>query len=227
MYFRKATAAVFAAAMILPVLGTGGAQAALACDSVQEAGDVNGFSVGIAALVQCEVGATTNDAISGGGAAANVNIDDIFDGFTNNWTLLTRWQLDENIDPVIDEDSPFPGLGGGNFSDYVVMDVNADGQTGTFVIAEEVRAIYDELMVVFKSAAGSELNYLAFMIEDTVGFDDIGIFQSAFDKDPASGFFDISHVSFYGRVGIVPVPAALPLMLGALAGLALLRRKRA
>jgi hypothetical protein len=111
------------------------------------------------------------------------------------------------------------------------MGAGSDGQGGSFTVSQAARVTYSDIMVVLKGP--SAFSYVGFIVEDIISASEIGDYLSVFPKATPGKFQDISHISFYGRssfadvVTTVPVPAALPLMLGGLGVLAALRRRTA
>lgn len=86
------------------------------------------------------------------------------------------------------------------------------GLSGTWSFTPN--AMYTSYVLALKSGEGTlNPDWAAFLVDGTSGTWSI------------SGSQELSHANLYARV--VPVPAALPLMLGALAGLGLIARRRA
>ena len=94
---------------------------------------------------------------------------------------------------------------------------------GMWSISASAFDLYDSLMLVVKGANPN--NYVGYLLDSVSG-----TYTTVFFKTNSKGKVssqDISHVSLYGVVAAVPVPAAGLLLLGALGGLAALRRRRA
>lgn len=217
-------AAIFAATAMMSTVWSGVAEAA-SCNTDQLAGDDSGFSI-LGGGKQCQVGNGNNDNVDGG--TLDVNTHDMFSAAASDWAFLTKWSLDASS-PSIDGDSAYSG--GGTYSDHITMGAGSDGQGGSFTVSQAARVTYSDIMVVLKGP--SAFSYVGFIVEDIISASEIGDYLSVFPKATPGKFQDISHISFYGRssfddvVTTVPVPAALPLMLGGLGALAALRRRRA
>lgn len=224
--FRNKAVAFLAALMVI----SAHAATAATCSAIQLVGDVSGFSVGADSQRQCAVGSVNNDKVGGG--ELQVNADKIFGSPGSPWSLLTKLSPKSgNANDAADHPD------GGLYSDHISLVSGSDGQFGTFRIDESARDAFNDIMIIMKGP--KSFDYVAFLVEDLVGLSELGDYRSVFYKDAkgkkSSGgsYQDISHFSVYGRsatagvvVAPVPVPAALPLMAGALGLLVLLRRRR-
>ncbi|MFT5949760.1 MAG: hypothetical protein ACJAVR_002008 [Paracoccaceae bacterium] len=220
--FRNNAVAFLAALMVI----SAHAATAATCSAIQLDGDVSGFSI-LGGGKQCQVGNGNNDNVGGG--TLDVNTHNMFSAAASDWAFLTKWSLDASS-PSIDGDSAYSG--GGTYSDHITMGAGSDGQGGSFTVSQAARVTYSDIMVVLKGP--NAFSYVGFIVEDIISASEIGDYLSVFPKATPGEFQDISHISFYGRsatfgvvVAPVPVPAALPLMAGALGLLVLLRRRRA
>ncbi len=206
MFYFKLKASALAALFLAMASGHG---FAATCDAVRLNGDVSGFSVGAGGARQCETGSTNNDKVGGGGLQVNAGM--MF-GHAD-WTLLGKLN---------------PGGEAGDAPGALLA--GSGGQSGIFRLDPAAIAAFDELMVVLKGPAA--FDYTAFLVRDLAGLGLGGEYRSVFYKDGKKGQFqDISHITFYGREGFpgivsTPIPAAAPLLLGAIGALAMLRRRR-
>ena len=250
-------AAAFAASLAVLAFSAPGAQAAAACslpqsedvflDVNQDVGTDPTFDAGVDAYLSCEV------IPIGGGTAdneTNVNASDPFEdsGLENDWVYLTKYQVAGGAGSAefgVDSDTATGFGDGSNYSDWIVIqdylgdaagtgpgaldltnDPGANGQSGYFVVTEQARTIYDEMLILLKQKG----NFYVYDITDIAGLPEYIYYTTPFTTG-GGGAQDISHISFYGRVGLssvtdVPVPAAAPMLLLALGGLALFRRRR-
>lgn len=81
-------------------------------------------------------------------------------------------------------------------------------------------------LLVFKS--GSETTLVGYMVNALSGDWDSPFIEPPF-LFPGNGPKDVSHISFYYKPGdevVIPLPASLPLLLGGLAGLGIISRRR-
>lgn len=232
--------AVFAFAL---VFGAASVQAATCSDPNILAADVSGFSLIGDDEVHCEAvsiagGADTADDlnVANGGMGTFAELGT---GEGDAWTFLTKYQVDfgesSSQGPTIDTDT---NMLDGVASDYIYFTSTAGSwQDGTFYIDEAVRALYAELLVVFKGQG--DIVY-AFWITDISDDGETATYHTPFGNYKTTGGRNgatawqeqaISHITFYGRLaGVslvdVPVPAAAPLLLGALGVVALAGRRR-
>jgi hypothetical protein len=95
---------------------------------------------------------------------------------------------------------------------------------GTLVL--DPGEVIDQLMLVFKSGAGTTL--VGYLVPDGAGDWDTPFTEPPFSF-PGNDDKDVSHISAYytTKTAVIPVPAAGLMLLGALGGLALARRRRA
>lgn len=204
------------------------------------------FDAGVDAWLDCQ------EIAVGGGTADNetrVNAADPFEfsGLENDWTYLTKYQVAGGAGSGefgIDSDTATGFVDGSTYSDWIVIqdylgdalgtgsgglglsnDPGANGQSGYFVVTEEARTLYDELLILLKQKG----SYFVYDITDIAGLPEYVFYESPFLNGRGSTQ-DISHISFYGRTSIsyvqeIPVPAAAPMLLAALGGLAWIRRR--
>ena len=251
----KSFALLFGAACVVAAIAPLSGQAATACSFPQSEDvflDVNQdvpadptFDVGVDLYLDCE------EIVIGGGTAdneSNVNAGAPFEttGTENDWDYLTKYQVAGGAGSAefgIDSDTATGFGDGSNYSDWIVIqdylgdasgtgagglglvnDPGANGQEGYFVVTEQARTIYDELLILLKQKG----SFYTYAIPDIEGLPEYITYTTPFLTGGGSAQ-DISHISFYGRVALteeIPVPAAAPLMLSGLAGLALPRRPR-
>lgn len=106
------------------------------------------------------------------------------------------------------------------------LTITGDKQSGTWSIAASVFTTYDRVMLVFKGADQALPDaVIAYLVSTTSGD-----YKTPFFDTHKDGYKekDISHVTLYGGMipTQVPVPAAGVLMLTALGGLGLMRRRK-
>lgn len=100
---------------------------------------------------------------------------------------------------------------GGNLLEGILQGIGTSGLSGTWSFTPN--PAYTSYVLALKSGQGQmDPDWAAFILGGTNGTWSI------------SGSQELSHADLYARV--VPVPAALPLMLGALAGLGLIARRK-
>lgn len=194
------------------------------------------------ATPQCEViavsAAQAGTSTGGGPGAADsesfVNWGNAFEttGTESDWVFVAKYQVAGGVEQ---QDGSISHPDGGDYFDHIVISGDqtgsltstSDGQSGYFLIDEQARVIYDEILILVKQ---KEWFYMA-LITDIPGLPEYIYYETPF-RTGGGGAQDISHISFYGRtalnigVGNVPVPPAAPLLAGALSALALLRRRR-
>jgi hypothetical protein len=192
------------AAAAAVVMSAGVAQAATVGCTPEIAGKVT-VNIG------CEVSLTADQDFLNLGAPhfLTVNEENFFG--TVDWSFIGKHDFDggaaEGTAPVI-------GLG-------------SNAQVGTFSIDAGLWDLFGEVMAIFKSGNETFLTGYLLNTGDTE-FDYASMFLQ-FDKDgKPKDPKDISHISLYGRgdPSPVPVPAAGLLLIGALGGLAALRRRK-
>jgi len=105
------------------------------------------------------------------------------------------------------------------------LTIGGDEITGTWSIAQSVFDMYKHVMLMFKGGNVAEPGSLIGYLVNTTS----GTFDTPFFMPPRLGEGEISHVSLYVsgmNVPEIPLPAAGFLMLGAIGGLAAIRRRR-
>lgn len=234
--------APLAAVSICAALWSTDAAAASACTSVA-AEDVNIYSTAPATGSTLDESAGTlydgspscEVIASGGGKAdseANVNAGAPFEttGIEFDWVFLAKYQVAGGV--AQQDTATTDPVSGQSFFDFIVIsndDVSgakSTGSEGYFRIDEEARAIYSEMLILLKQ---KDYFYMYF-ISDVPNASEYVFYNTPF-TNRSGGAQEISHISFYGRIGSsllteVPLPAGAPMLLGALAAFGLLRRKR-
>ncbi len=156
----------------------------------------------------CELGTTNNDS------QVQVNVDDMFGSL--DWVYIVREPDDGGvIDPLVDHASSF---------------FEGEWISGSFVIDWDDTP-YTEILFVQKGGKGNPDTYVGWLLNPNIGGEQHYAYNTAFTNPKNGNLKEISHVTWYGRVGggitgcadctTVPVPASVALLLP---GLFLLRK---
>lgn len=204
---------LLAASLALAVMGTVSAPSYASLSScaggagtiADPAYDISGNVSNAAA---CQISSESNDNVGGASSTWTVNTEGFFT--TTDWLFSGK-----------------PSTGGNTQS----------GQSGTYnldALIASVGSSLETVMLVFKDGGGTTI--VGYLLNNGTTS---GTWASMFDDPPfpisGSGPKDVSHMSIYyttnpggpgGFIPIIPIPAALPLMLGGLGLLALLGRRR-
>ncbi|HEX9858708.1 MAG TPA: VPLPA-CTERM sorting domain-containing protein [Paracoccaceae bacterium] len=197
MFDLKKLATLTAAALIAGVTWSSSASAAsVACDTL--APDVTNM---VTPNIGCE-------ALTSADNDSNAAVSGMFG--------VTDWMQIAKVDPV-------PGTDGG-------LTIGGDEQEGTWSISGAILAAYESIMLIFKGGDQAlPTAVVGYLINTSPG-----VYTSPFydiqPGGPLAGTFrikDISHISLYvANPSPIPLPAAGILLIGALGGLGLLRRRR-
>lgn len=152
----------------------------------------------VTANAGCAVGSTNNDTLN-----PTLQVND--DGFFG----LTDWQF---AGKVIENASGID----------IGLSITGTTLSGTWSI-DDVWATYDSIMLVFKDGNGLPANFVGYLL---VSGDTAGNYMTPFSNTINGNPKNISHISAYVSTSAVPIPAALPLLLTALAGLGFIGRRK-
>ncbi len=188
----------FLAVVGLVAITTGAAQAAT-CNAQAQAA----FSPSAG----CAVGSTNNDKIS---PNVRVNQDSIF-GLTD-WAFIAK----DN------------GLNGTDEGQTSALSLTGSLKSGLFEVASSIWSKYNKVMLVMKggnNASNVNQNYVAHLLSAREGTYRTAFFEP--DRNDVLKSKDISHITLYAAdIAAVPLPAGGLLLIGALGGLAALRRRK-
>jgi hypothetical protein len=125
-----------------------------------------------------------------------------------DWTLIGR------------DNSDTPDSDAGEYAIFP----DANTITGTFTIDAGVYDTYESLALVLKAGASAQPCGIAgYLLPDGTTS---GSYSSPFRCPAGTAVQDISHMTLYGSVSEVPLPAAAPLLIGGLSILGLAARRR-
>lgn len=168
---------------------------ASAATCVLPTGDITGKVITNAG---CEIGTANNDSETA------VNNDQIFG--LNDWEFLGK---NENTG------GDFDGTGAA----YGDLDLTITGTTlaGDWSISgyTDGSTTYNSVMLVFKDGSDIPPYYVAYLLDGSTS----GTYETPFLSDPQLNPKNISHISIYGSLTAVPLPAAVWLFGSALIGL--------
>jgi hypothetical protein len=199
-----------AAAAMAVGMFVGAAQAATC-----EYGDATDFS-----LFQADVYTSTacEGMISGNDSAATLNAYDP-DGPGGNPAGIfgsANWVLTAKLDMP----NPLGSYTGGTVGIFS-MTINADGKSGTWSVSSWLGI--EAATLVLKGGP----NFAAYLLDLTAGLSGEWRTDALLVGNPQRpNTAGLSHISLYTTPAVIPVPAAGLLLLGALGGLAALRRRR-
>lgn len=107
--------------------------------------------------------------------------------------------------------------------EFVAKDESSTGtgQSGTFDFSAFAAQVTGQAMLIFKDGKGTTL--VGYLISSLTG-----TWSSPFENPPfdVRNIKDVSHISLYTAPAPVPLPAAGLMLVGALGGLAMLRRRK-
>lgn len=155
-----------------------------------------------------ETGSTNNDKLNvGDDKELQVNLDTIFG--ISDWVYLGKYEFDDT---------------GEKTSNIMLSSFNT--KMGSFSISDAIFNAYTNFILVLKGSADE--NYIAYNLES-----EDGTYSSPFTNKKGK-MQDISHISLYGSGDTgdvdgpspVPLPAGLPMLLSAVAGMAYLRKRK-
>ncbi len=186
----------FLAVVGLAAITTGAAQAAT-CNAKAQAA----FSP----TAECATGSTNNDQIN---PNVRVNLDSMF-GRTD-WSFIAK-------------DNDLNGTDAGQTN---ALTITGGLKSGLFEVASSIWSKYNKVMLVMKGgndANNSNRNYVAHLLSQKTGSYQTAFYQTTGQKNPK----DISHITLYAAdIAAVSLPAGGLLLIGALGGLAALRRRK-
>lgn len=165
---------------------------------------------GLTTSIACEGPITGNDKDSYPVNGININVNDLdnnsFDGLDSGMFGINTWTEAAKVNAP-------------NFMDgLLTLTYGADNKSGTWSVSSWV-GIGDAMLVV-KAGTG----FIGYLIDTTAGLS--GTWTTLGLTNKGGNQPEISHLTLYTTPATVPVPAAGLLLLGALGGLAALRRRK-
>lgn len=170
-----------------------------------DAATCSSYQAGKVSNSTCQVGSDIGNPGQNNDSTARVNSDLMF-GFSD-WTSLAR-------------DNGLNGTDTG--PNTAALNMTGNVQSGSYAVSPV--GVFNQLMLVFKSGNGRPDTYIGYLLSALTG-----TYTSPFLNDKNNNSKDISHVSLYGRtasVAPIPLPAAGILLMTALGGLVLARRRK-